>query len=84
MGVHAGGLIISKSPINELVPLIKNKDGRIVSAFVEGLHGQDLSPLGLIKFDLLGLKNLMQIAIACKIIKEKYNLDSFCALPGHS
>jgi hypothetical protein len=83
MGVHAGGLIISNSPIDMLVPLVKSKGNDVgVSAFVEGLHGTDLGPLGLIKFDLLVITNLMQIALACKTIKDRFKLDSFCARPG--
>ena len=41
-GVHAGGLIISKSSIDKLVPLIRGKDGAPTSAWTEGLHSQDL------------------------------------------
>lgn len=70
MGMHAGGLIISNTPIDTLVPLVRGKDGQHVSAFVEGLHGTDLGPLGLIKFDLLVITNLMQIALACRTIKS--------------
>ena len=82
MGKHAGGLIISSTRIDNFVPLVKDKDGTPLSAWVEGLHGQDLGPMGLVKFDLLVITNLMQIALACKIIKERYKLTSICALPG--
>ena len=82
MGKHAGGLIISSVPIDQFIPLVRDKDGTPLSAWVEGLHGQDLGPMGLIKFDLLVITNLMQIALAVKMIKERHNLDSFCALPG--
>jgi len=83
-GTHAAGLIIADRPINALVPLVRGKDGLPTSAFVEGLHGTDLGPLGLIKFDLLVITNLMQIAIACRIIKERHGVTSICALPGQS
>jgi DNA polymerase III alpha subunit len=82
MGKHAGGLIVSSTRIDNFVPLVKDKDGTPLSAWVEGLHGQDLGPMGLVKFDLLVITNLMQIALACKIIKERYGLTSICALPG--
>jgi DNA polymerase III alpha subunit len=82
MGKHAGGLIISSKPIHNFVPLVKGKDGSPVSAWVEGLHGQDLGPMGLVKFDLLVLTNLMQIALACKSIKERHGLSSICAKPN--
>lgn len=82
MGKHAGGLIVSSKRIDNFIPLVKDKDGTPLSAWVEGLHGQDLGPMGLVKFDLLVVTNLMQIALACKIVKERYNLTNICALPG--
>jgi DNA polymerase III alpha subunit len=82
MGKHAGGLIISSVPLNSFVPLVKGKDGGPVSAWVEGLHGQDLGPMGLVKFDVLVITNLMQIAKACKLIKERRGVQSINALPG--
>lgn len=85
-GVHAGGLIISSVPIDGFVPLEvrsvnkANPKGVICSAWTEGLNAQDLQPVGLIKFDLLVINNLMQIAKACKLIKERHGLDSICSL----
>lgn len=87
-GVHAGGLIISDRPLDGFLPLevrsVKKElpDGIICSAWTEGLNRQDLQPVGLIKFDLLVINNLMQIALACKLVKERHNLDKICALPG--
>jgi DNA polymerase III alpha subunit len=81
-GKHAGGLIISSKPLADLVPLIVDKEGFVQSAWAEGLHTQDLSPVGLIKYDFLGLKNLIQVAEIVKLVKKRYNLDSICALPG--
>ena len=83
MGKHAGGLIVSSKPIDSLVPLVKGKDGSHVSAWVEGLHGQDLGPMGLVKFDLLVITNILQIALACKLIKERNpEITAICAKPG--
>jgi intein/homing endonuclease len=84
MGVHAGGLIISSSPLPDLVPLVKRKDNPQASAWVEGLHGQDLQPVGLIKFDLLIVSNLLQIAKCCELVKKRHNLKGICALEGQS
>ena len=81
MGTHAGGLIISKSSIDKFIPLVKGKDGAPVSAFVEGLHGTDLGPLGLVKFDLL-IVDLFRIYACCKLIKDRHNVKTICALPG--
>lgn len=87
-GVHAGGLIISSERIDGFVPLEvrmvnkENPNGVICSAWTEGLNRQDLGPVGLIKFDLLVINNLMQIALACKLIKERHGIDKICARPG--
>lgn len=88
-GLHAGGVIISNVPITNTVPLLKRKDKPPASAWVEGLHGQDLQPVGFIKFDLLVIANLIQIAKACHIIKEvtkavkeEEAVGNICALPG--
>lgn len=77
-GVHAGGLVISNVDIDGFVPLevrMVNKDnpnGFICAAWTEGLNRQDLGPVGLIKFDLLVINNLLQIAVCAKLIKERY------------
>jgi DNA polymerase-3 subunit alpha len=84
MGVHAGGLIVSSIPLTDLVPLVKRKDSPQASAWVEGLHGQDLQPVGLIKFDLLVISNLLQIAHCCKLINDRHGIDKICAQPGQS
>ena len=84
MGVHAGGLIISKTPLSDLVPLVKRKENPQASAWVEGLHGQDLQPVGLVKFDLLVVSNLLQIAKCCELVKRRHNINNICALEGQS
>jgi len=82
MGVHAGGLIISSIPLHDLVPLVKRKDSPQASSWVEGLNGQDLQPVGLVKFDLLVISNLLQIARCCQIIKERHGLEGICNIAG--
>jgi len=84
MGQHAGGLIISSIPLHDLVPLVKRKDNPQASAWVEGLNGQDLQPVGLVKFDLLVISNLQQISSCCELVKKNHSMDSICALPGQS
>jgi len=81
MGQHAGGLIISKSPINNLVPLVKGKDNTYASAWTEGLHSQDLQPVGLVKFDLLVITDLLRIAYINNLIKKRHGVESICAFP---
>lgn len=84
LGKHAGGLIISNTVVNNIVPLIKDKDGMPASSWTEGQHTQDLGPVGFVKNDLLVITNLLQIALACRLIKERHGLKSICALPGQS
>lgn len=74
-GKHAAGLIIANCRLDELVPLITDTDGTPISAWSEGLHTQDLQPVGLIKFDLLSITNLIQIGLCKKLIKERRGID---------
>lgn len=81
-GIHAGGLIIANAPLSDLVPLIKRKDSPQASSWVEGLHGQDLGPMGLVKFDLLVIANLLQLARCCEMVKVRHGLVGICNKPG--
>lgn len=82
MGKHAGGLIISNSPISDLVPLVRGADGSIQSAWPEGMHSQDLQPVGLVKYDILVLNNLMQLAYIVDLVKKRHGLDYICSMKG--
>ena len=74
-GKHAGGVIICRDEINKFVPLMKTTGGdHLVSQFVEGLATQELGPLGLVKFDLLVISALEQMAYTAKMIKERHNV----------
>lgn len=84
MGMHAGGLIVSSSPINNLVPLCLGKNGEHVSAWTEGLHDQDLMPVGLIKFDLLVITDILRIATIVNMVKKRHGVESIFALPDQS
>lgn len=87
-GVHAGGLIVADRRLDGFVPLEvrmvnkENPNGVICSAWTEGLNRQDLGPVGLIKFDLLVISNLMQIALACDLIKKRHGVEKICAAPN--
>jgi DNA polymerase-3 subunit alpha len=82
MGKHAGGIVISSEPINKYVPLVRGSEGEPVSAWTEGLHDQDLQPMGFIKYDWLVITNLLQINYACKLIKERHGLANLWAKDG--
>jgi len=74
-GKHAGGVIVAKDQINKFVPLMKTTGGDfLVSQFVEGLANQELGPIGLVKFDLLVVSALEQMAHAAKLIKQRHDI----------
>lgn len=65
IGIHACGMCISTGPITELVPLFESK-GHAVTQF----DGPTLEKIGLIKYDILGLKNLTVISKTLELIKK--------------
>ena len=65
---HAAGVVISKDPLSDVVPLIKN-DGQIVTQF----SMVDLESVGLLKMDILGLRNLTVIQDCLELIKQNHN-----------
>ena len=64
-GTHAAGVVITKEPIVEYVPLQTNDDV-ITTQYVK----DTIESLGLLKMDFLGLKNLTIIENAIKIIEK--------------
>lgn len=84
-GKHAGGTVISSIKIDDLVPIMIDTDGNPVSGWTEGLNDQDLQPVGLIKFDVLAVRDLLRIANCCHLIKKRHpEIKSISALPGAS
>lgn len=63
--VHAAGVVISKDPLDTIVPVQKPAEGQVVTQFPMG----DLEKLGLLKMDFLGLRNLTMIAKALDLIR---------------
>lgn len=65
-GTHAAGLVISKDPVADYVPLQKSADG-----FLQTQYEKDMvEELGLLKMDLLGLRNLTVIQDTVAMIRE--------------
>lgn len=65
-GVHAAGVVISKEPLVDHIPLYRGNDGQAVTAFEMGI----LEKIGLLKMDFLGLSNLTVLARAIENIKS--------------
>ena len=70
-GVHAAGVVISKEPLDEIVPLQRNNDGSVITQY----HMEDIESLGLLKMDFLGLKNLTIIQNTVNLIKKNRSLN---------
>ncbi len=70
--IHAAGIVISKDPITEYVPLQTMEGGNeIVTQFPM----TNLEELGLLKMDFLGLRTLTVINDTLKEIKNRYGID---------
>jgi DNA polymerase-3 subunit alpha len=69
MGTHAGGVIVSDLDLKDRIPVCRDKSGQIVSTWGESGNVQELSAVGLVKLDLLGLKTLSVISDCVKMIE---------------
>jgi len=66
-GTHAAGVVITKMPVREYVPLtLSKKDDSIATQY----SMNTLEELGLLKMDFLGLRNLTVIADAVEQIRK--------------
>lgn len=65
-GIHAAGVVISASPLTDIVPLSRAKHGETITQYAM----EDVESLGLLKMDFLGLKNLTVIETALEFINE--------------
>ncbi|WP_331733654.1 DNA polymerase III subunit alpha (plasmid) [Embleya sp. NBC_00888] len=71
-GVHAAAVILSSTPLIDLIPLHRrDKDGVIITGF----DYPSCEAMGLVKMDFLGLRNLGIIDHAIKIIKANRGVD---------
>ena len=66
---HAAGVVISKNPVDEYVPLYKHQDA-ITTQFTM----TTLEELGLLKMDFLGLRTLTVIRDALELIEKNHGV----------
>ncbi len=64
--IHAAGVVITPKPLVEYVPLHQSVKGEITTQFAMG----DIEAIGLLKMDMLGLRNLTVIDDALKLIEK--------------
>lgn len=71
-GTHAAGVIISRVPLDEILPVQPSKDGIIQT----GYPPHDVTEvLCLLKMDFLGLRNLTTIFKTLDLIKKRHDID---------
>lgn len=74
LSVHASAGIISDITVTEHIPMMistKKDAAKVISQF----DMKDVEAVGLLKFDILGLKNLDVINETVKLIKKNKNID---------
>ena len=69
-GMHAAGVVISKDPLDEIVPLQRNNDGQVITQY----YMEDVEALGLLKMDFLGLRNLTMIQKTLDLIESTHGI----------
>nr|MDT0662034.1 DNA polymerase III subunit alpha [Micromonospora sp. DSM 115978] len=71
-GVHAAGVILSRDPLMDVLPIQKREqDGAIITQWDMGA----CETIGLLKMDFLGLRNLTVMDDCVESIKENRGLD---------
>lgn len=75
---HAAGIVISKLPLDEYVPLYSSDKG-VATQF----NMTTIEELGLLKMDFLGLRNLTVIRDALKMIRENHGVTIDWARMGY-
>ena len=63
---HAAGLVVSREPLVEHVPLMRSADGQPVAQFT----GQTIERIGILKLDILGLSNFRTITHALELVRK--------------
>jgi len=70
ISTHAAGVVIASRPLDSIIPIVKNNE-----MILTGVTMEYLEDLGLLKMDLLALKNLTIIANVLELIKNNTNND---------
>lgn len=65
-GKHAAGVIISKFNMNDVCPMVKDKNSKDKIA---GFEMSDLEAMGHVKFDILGISSLSKLQIVKNLLR---------------
>lgn len=76
MGKHAGGVIISDLSLKDRIPVLYDKaqgdERQVISAWAESGNTSELSAVGLVKYDILGLNNLQVISDCVELVRKHH------------
>lgn len=79
ISVHAAGLVIAPSEITDFTPVQLDPEGKkLITQYDMDALDPNVSPkeaVGLLKFDLLGLRNLSILEASVRIVKETRGVD---------
>ena len=64
--LHAAGVVIAPGPVKDYCPIFQDDDEKVICQYDK----DDLEVVGLVKFDVLGLRNLTTIQETLRLIKE--------------
>src|SRR5205823_1785147 len=70
-GVHAAGVIIADQPLDEIIPLCKDKDDNVLTQF----EGPIAEKCGLLKMDFLGLRTLTTLQRSIDLVKQTKGVE---------
>jgi DNA polymerase-3 subunit alpha len=70
-GVHAAGVVIGECPLNNIVPISRDKNNEPVTQYAK----EPVEDIGFLKMDFLGLKTLTVIKEAVDIVKEQTGVE---------
>jgi len=68
--IHAAGIVITPKPLTEFLPLYQSVKGEITTQFPM----EDVEAIGLLKMDLLGLRNLTVIQDTLDLVEKDFSL----------
>jgi len=69
-GVHAAGIVITPGPVEDYAPVQVAKDGSLVTQYTMN----DVSAVGILKVDFLGLRTLTVVEQCLRMIKQNHGV----------
>lgn len=71
LGLHSGGMILSSQELSRYTPVQRSANGVAVVQFDK----DDVEAMGLVKFDVLGLRMLACVSEAVELIRSAHGID---------